>query len=447
MLSYRTLLCVALAAGLACGAGAVRADAVTDWNANAAAAAVAACIVPGENPLHESRLYAMAHLAAHDALNAIHRKARPYAYSGRASAVASPEAAVAAAVHDVLISQIPLSGVPAECVAAGKARVEADYAKALAEMPDGTAKAQGMAVGQAAAGAIIALRANDGSDRPLVDAQFPQGTEPGQWRFTPGSPPIAFAPDWGRVKPFALREATQFMPGSPLKVSCDSAAQGECLKYATDLEEVRRLGSDGVSAPSARTTVQTEIALFWLESSPTAWNRIARGASASRRLDLWHNARLFALLNVAQADGYIASWATKYHYRFWRPITAIRTADNDGNPHTASDAAWMSLRPTPPVPDYESAHAVEGAAAAEVLRHVFGPHHPFETCSMSLPAGSRCGDGNAVLRKFHSFDDAAAENGDSRVLIGFHFRDAVNKGLKRGRLVGHWAIEQVLQPQ
>jgi hypothetical protein len=168
--------------------------------------------------------------------------------------------------------------------------------------------------------------------------------------------------------------------------------------------------------------------------------------AASREVDPWHNARLFALLNVAQADGYIASWATKFHYRFWRPISAIREADNDGNPGTTGDAAWMS-RPTPPVPDHESAHAVEGAAAAEVLRHVFGHQQRLEACSMSLAPGSRCGEAQAVVRRFRSFDDAAAENGDSRVLVGFHFRDAVDKGLKSGRLIGHWTIEQLQQPQ
>ena len=452
MLHHRTPSpLVSLAAlGLCVFTGAVRADAITDWNANAQAAAVAACIVPGDNPLHESRLYAMVHLAAHDAVNAIERRSRPYAFEGTAPPGTSPDAAVAAAAHDVLVSQIPLAGVPAECVSAGIARADADYARALDAIAAGSAKTQGVALGQAAAAAIVARRANDGSTAPLVDPNFPQGTATGQWRFTPGSPPIAFAPQWGQVKPFVLRDAAQFRPAPPLAVSCDAAPSEahSCRKYAADLEEIRRLGSDGVSAPSARTTDQTEIALFWLESSPTAWNRIARTVSAAQSLDLWQNARLFGLLNAAQADGYIASWSTKYHYRFWRPITAVREAEHDGNPFTTGDAAWMSLRPTPPVPDYESAHAVQGAAAAQVMKRVFGRDHiAFSACSMSLPSGSRCSDGNAVRRHFHGFRDAAEENGDSRVLIGFHFRDAVEKGLKSGKQIGEWAVEQSLQPQ
>jgi hypothetical protein len=438
--------------GLLAAPGTVRADAVTDWNANAGAAALAACIAPNDDPLHESRLYAMLHLAVHDALNAIQRRSRPYAYDATSPAGTSPEAAVAAAARGVLVSEIARIGAPfpPSCASGGIARAEADYANALATIADGAAKTQGIALGQAAAAAIIANRAGDGSDTPLVDANFPQGTAPGAWRFTPGSPPIAFAAGWAQVRPFALRSAAQFRPGPPLGVGCDGKhpnnAQG-CRKYAADFDEVRRLGSDGTSAPSARTADQTETALFWVESSPLAWNRIARSVSASQNLDAWQNARLFGLLNVALADGYIASWATKYHYRFWRPVTAIREAANDGNPGTTADAAWMSLVPTPPIPDYESAHSVQGAAAAQVMKRVFGRDNiAFSACSLTLPAGSTCNDANPVRRRFRGFDHAADENGVSRILVGFHFRDAVEKGLGHGRRIGEWAFDQTLKP-
>jgi len=433
---------------LSIATGAAQADAITDWNSNAGAAAVAACLAPDGDPLHESRLYAMVHLAMHDAVNAIQRHSRPYTYDAIAQPDTSADAAVAAAAHDVLVSQFPLTGVPAECVGAGVARVESDYANALAAIPDGASKTQGIALGKAAAAAIVARRANDGSTASMIDPGFPQGTASGEWRFTPGSPPVAFGAAWAQVEPFALRDAAQFRPGPPLAVRCDVGqhSTAECRKYAVDFEEVRSLGGDGVSSPSARTNEQTEIALFWLESSPHAWNRIARTVSVSQRLDLWQNARLFALLNVAQADGYIASWETKFHYRFWRPVTAIREAGNDGNPGTIADAGWMSLRPTPPVPDYESAHALEGAAAAQVMKRVFGRDSiAFDACSFTLPAGSTCADANAVRHKFRSFSDAAAENGDSRVFIGFHFRDAVRKGLYRGQRIGEWTVANTLQ--
>ena len=430
---------------------AAHADAVTDWNANAGAAAIAACISPSDDPLHESRLYAMLHLAVHDALNAIDRRSSPYAYDAAAPAGTSPDAATAAAAHDVLVSQLQRIGAPfsPQCIAAGVARAEADYARALATIADGPAKTQGISLGQAAAAAIIAKRANDGSDTPLVDPNFAQGTSPGEWRFTPGFP-IAFAPGWGNVKPFVLKDPAQFRPGPPLAVSCDGKHpknRAGCRKYAADLNEIKALGGDGIGTHSARTEEQTEIALFWVESSPLQWNRIARGVSRAQGLDGWRNARLFALLNMALADGYVASFATKYHYLFWRPVTAIHEAANDGNPATHADPAWTPLRPTPPIPEYESAHSVQGAAAAAVMKRVFGRDHVhFATCSLTLPAGSTCNDVTPVQRGYRGFWHAAEENGISRIYVGFHFRDAVDKGLEHGRRIGDWAVDHALRP-
>jgi hypothetical protein len=429
-----------------------RADAVTDWNANAGAAALAACIAPADNPLHESRLYAMLHLAVHDALNAIQRRSRPYVYDATAAAGTSADAAVAAAARGVLVSELAKIGAPfpPTCAAAGIARAETDYAAALAVLADGTAKTAGIALGQAAAASVIAARAGDGSDTPLVDPAFAQGTLPGQWRFTPNSPPIAFAVGWGQVKPFALDDAAQFRPRSPLGVDCQGKPMNNrdgCRRYAAEVDEVRRFGGDGVSRPSERSAEQTEIALFWVESSPLAWNRIARTVSAAEKLDLWQNARLFGLLNMALADGYVASFSTKYHYLFWRPVTAIREASADGNPATVPDPAWMSLRPTPPIPDYESAHAVQGAAAARVMASFLGRDKiGFSACSLTLPAGSTCSDASAVWRHFRSFSQAADENGVSRIYVGFHFRDAVEKGLQHGRRIGEWTVERQLRP-
>lgn len=170
--------------------------------------------------------------------------------------------------------------------------------------------------------------------------------------------------------------------------------------------------------------------------------------TAAQGLDLWQNARLFDLLNIAMAAGYVASFATKDQCRSWRPITAIREAGNDDNPGTTADAAWMSLRPTPPIPDHESAHAVEGAAAAQVMKRVVGRKNiGFSAGSLSLLAGNNCNDGNAVRRSFRGFYPAAAENGVSRIYVGFHFRDAVDKGLAHGRRIGDWAVDHALKPQ
>jgi hypothetical protein len=417
----------------------VAADAVTAWNANAGKAAVAACISPANDPLHESRLYAMMHVAVHDALNAIDRRSRPYAFDTRVPAWVSRQAAVAKAARDVLVAVIGqiADPFPPECAQAGIASVEADYGNALAGIPPGLARTAGIRVGRAAAAAILALRQNDGSDTPLIDPSFPQGTSPGEYRFTPGNT-FAFAPGWGNVTPFVLNHSAQFRASPPREVTSH--------KYTADFNEVKALGGDNVTTPSTRTAEQTEIGLFWLESSPLAWNRIARDVSSRRGLDLWENARLFGLLNLSLADGYIASWESKYHYNFWRPVTAIQLADTDGNPDTVADPAWTPLQPTYPMPDHDSAHSVQGGAAAEVLQEFFGHDHiAFSACSLTLPPGSTCTDPSPVFRSYASFSEAADENGLSRILVGIHFRRAVEEGIQHGRSIGHRAVKLFLR--
>ena len=183
----------------------------------------------------------------------------------------------------------------------GRRSVEADYAAALGAISDGRAKTRGIEVGKAAAAAILALRSADGADTPLIVTDYPEGTNPGEYRFTPDTP-FVFAPGWGNVTPFVLRDSSQFRPGPPYAVTS--------RKYTADFVEVKRLGGDGITTPSARTPEQTEIALFWLESSPLQWNRIARAVSTKTQLDLWEQARLYGLLNMALADGYIGSFDT-----------------------------------------------------------------------------------------------------------------------------------------
>ena len=415
-------------------------DAVSVWNANAGDAALAACIAPTGNPLHESHMYAMTHVAIHDALNAIDRRYQPYAFFGRASRVASTDAAVATAAHHVLIptiGQIP-APFPQACVDAGIASVEADYAAALDAIADTPFKRMGINVGARAAAAILALRADDGSDTPLLDFDYPQGTEPGEYRFTPGTP-FAFAPGWQDVTPFVLEDSRQFRADAPFDVT-DSA-------YTADFHEVKRLGGDGITTPSERTAEQTEIALFWVESSPLQWNRIGRIVAADQGLDLWEQARLFGLLNMALADGYVGSFETKYLYNYWRPVTAIQLAATDGNPDTEADPTWTPLVTTPPIPDHDSAHSVEGGAAAQVFKRFFGTDlMSFETCSLTLPAGSTCTDAGSVTRTFTSFSQAADENALSRILVGFHFRHAVESGVEHGRRIGNRAVNRFLLP-
>jgi hypothetical protein len=255
----------------------------------------------------------------------------------------------------------------------------------------------------------------------------PQDTDPGEYQCTPGTPFIAFEA-WENVTPFVLQHSSQFRPGPPYRVTSK--------KYATDFNEVKNLGGDGLITPTLRTADQTEIALFWSESSPLKWNRIARTVSAGQGLDVWGNARLFGLLNVALADGYIAMADAKNHYSYWRPVTAIRTGDTDGNPDTTGDPNWRPLVETPPDQDYPSGHSIEGGAGAEVLKQVFGTDRiRFQDCGATLPAGSTCGDPSPVLRSYSTFTEAADENAYSRTLIGFHFRKAVEEGTDYGRKI------------
>ena len=426
-------------------------DAVLAWNAIAGQAALDACLAPTNNPLHESRLYAVTHIAVHDALNAIDRRSAPYAFSPRHQVRgASPEAAVATAAHDVLVRLIAELPAPfSDCAAASIAGVKTAYNDALGQIRNGKAEKSGVRLGHKAAAAVIALRADDGSSTELFDATAPSGVTPGVYRRTPLCEPPApascttpfpfqFAPGWADVTPFVLSDSAQFRGGPPHPITSAS--------YAADFNEVKRLGSD---ASTDRTADQTQIARFWYESSPLQWNRIARIVSAATQgLTMWDNARLFGLLNMAMADGYIGSWDTKRAYNTWRPITAIRAADTDGNPGTTVDPTWTPLMTTPPLPSYDSGHAVEGAAAAEVMRRFFGTdHRRFTTCSLTLPAGETCADGaGAVNRTFTSFSEAAEENGLSRILVGIHFRQDVDAGLEHGTRIGDRAVDRLMRP-
>ena len=332
------------------GASYLAADEVTKWNGIAGNASFTSGL--SGIPPFESRLYAVTHAAIHDALNAIDRRYSPYVLNSLFIPGASPEAAVATAAHQVLVNQF--NQLIAYGLAPQQAVLDAAYVSSLAAIPAGPAKDAGILVGQAAAGAILSMRANDGWNQQIVqDFKYLQGTAPGEYRFTPPNN-FAFLPNWGKLPPFVLFRADQYLPSPPYPV--------DSKRYTADYYEIKNLGGNGVTTPSARTPDQTQIAIFWFESSPLGWNRIARTVSASRGLGLWENARLFALLNFASADGYIGSFYAKYYYKYWRPITAIRLGDTDGNPDTVGDPTWTPLLDTPPPPDYDSAHSVEGGA-------------------------------------------------------------------------------------
>jgi hypothetical protein len=413
------------------------ADEVCQWN-------IASCEITSvarQNAIITSRAVAMMHLAIHDALNAIERRYEPYVYDTAAETGAHAGAAIASAARDVLGGVIP--GFPEMTPEQRSKAVElldGTYKEALAKIPDGESKERGIATGQAAARAILNLRKPDKCDATIA---YTPGTAPGQWRPhpnpVPANPPIenaakaagnspAVLPHWGSVTPFTMAAPWQFRLGPPPGLETEA--------YAHDFEEVKRLGAkDG----SERTAEQTEIAKCWYDGSPHHWSRIARIVGAERRLDRWDHARLLALVNMAVADGYIAGADTRYHYNYWRPVTAIRAADEDGNAATSPAPAWETFLNTPALPDYPSTHSVCSGAAAVVLARFFGTDQVSFTMTSGPPFAG-------IERSFRSFSDAAKEVCDSRVYAGVHFRTACTEGLKLGQRIGRRAAATQLLP-
>lgn len=383
------------------------------WNtiATQAVANDAALAPPGLPPMVESRIYAMAFSAAHDALNAIDRRYMPY-LTDTSVPGADADAAVATAMHDVLKAQLPSQAT----------YLDDRYTEALALVAAGTAKTAGITLGQQTAQAMLTARASDGS----ANAQQPYvpGANPGAYQVTP---PINFAAfvGWGQVKPYVLTSGAQFRAPPPYSVLD--------LAYTEDYVEMKALG--GMNS-TMRSADQSEIAKFWLENTPASWARIAGQVAATRKLNGWDQARLFTLVELAEADAYISALETKYFYNFWRPITAIRAGDSDGNPDTVGDASWTPFDPvTPPVPDYVSAHASAAGAGAAVMQAVLGDAATFSYTSTSLPGATR---------NYTSFSQVAAEIGVSRIYVGYHFRRAVDEGLIQGKAVGGYVMSHAL---
>ena len=429
-----SILSVTLVLVIVVSAAPSAADEVLAWNVTALEAAGAG----GQNNVVITRTLAMVHLAVHDALNSISRRYEPYAREGRAEPGADPSAAIAAAARDVLVDLIPRYGSAAQQTKAADL-VDRAHREALARLPDGLAKNHGVATGQAAAAAILALRRWDGAFAP---GQYTPGAAPGQWRPhpnpVPANPPVAdpavaagnqpaMQPQWGQVMPFTMLAPGQFRLPPPPALASEA--------YARDYIEVKRVGGKD---SAARTLQQAEIVRYWYEGSPQGWNRIARVVAGQRRLDAWEHARLLALLNAAMADGFIAAAETRYHYNLWRPVTAIRAGETDGNDLTEPDRAWETYVNTPPMPDYPSTHSVLGAAAAVVMARFFGTDQIAFTMTSGAPFAG-------ITRSFTSLSQAARENADSRVLGGVHFRSACEAGLALGERIGRLSIAQHLQ--
>jgi hypothetical protein len=383
-------------------------EVVRDWNDTARSQ-------PFENSLRLARILAIMHAAQHDAVNGARPRYETYT-STLHDPDANAEAAAAAAAHEVLLAFFP----------ANQAALDHQLADSLSAVPDGDAEDAGMALGRAAADTVLEARADDGY---ATADPFSPTPGPGIWEPTPPAFAPMLEPQFQNVAPFTLHDRSQFPPDPPPSLTS--------TRYARDYNEVKLVGQD---ISPARTPDQTHLAHFWAEPSPSGWSRIGNLVSARYGYGLHRTARLQALLNMAMADGFVVGWYQKRHFAFWRPVTAIRDGDTDGNRYTTPDPSWLSLRPTPALPDYPSTHSLLGGAAAEILREFTGTKgFPFCMVSTtSAPSGTqRCWD---------SFTRAELENAESRVLVGFHFRFAIQTGVKVGRKVGRFAIRHALRP-
>jgi hypothetical protein len=411
-------------------------NAVEQWNK------IAEDAVVGSGAFQNEGLIYMAYesAAVYDAVVAIRGGYQPYASALTPAAGASTDAAVAEAAYRTLVNYFPSQA----------AALGANYAEALALIPDGSAKTNGQAVGLAAANAVIGLRSGDGRMTPIgVSTSFstlPQG--PGVWRRTPpfASPQTPWV---ANVRPFVLNSANQFLPEPP-----QSLQSGE---WRAAFNEIK---SYGAADSTARTLAQTNVAKFWSANVIRQYNRLARDITDARGLGLLQTARLAAMVNVVGADAQISVMYAKYHYLFWRPVTAINgsldagavTSDgfgpvpgfDDGNPATAEQAGWRPLLTTPNHPEYPAAHGSITSAMAEVFSSFLGTNrinvdiHGFDPASVA-------GNLNAV----HHFDMTNQLRGqivDARVWAGLHYRFSGVAGVALGRSVAKYDLRHAFQP-
>jgi len=371
---------------------------------------------PGAQPatIHPTRSFAVMHAAIYDAVNAIDGTHKPYLVRLSASHFASQEAAAAAAAHEVLVNLYPNF----------QATLDAQFQQALAQLPN-VGKPEGISIGDTVADRILALRANDGSNAQPIPYVF--GNAPGDYQSTPPNfPKQPQFTHWSRVTHFALESADQFRPGGPPKLTSD--------RYSDAFDRVKSLGIAGSTSATADEALTGR---FWNGAIQNYWNEIAQTASLAHDLTTAENARLFALLNLSFADAVIAFYDAKYTYNFWRPVTAIRAADTDGNPDTEADPNWLpEVGNTTPDPSYPGAHAAISAAGAEVLISFFHKDHfDFEVTSEVLPG---------VDRSFASFRAAAEEATMSRIFAGVHFLFDLTAGQRLGSDVADFVVDNFL---
>jgi hypothetical protein len=419
-------------------------NAAIEWNAIASTAVMAPPPQGAGQPPHVAVLsLAMVQGAVYDAVNAIDGGHQPYVVAPPTISGDSKEAAAATAAFRALVGfpdrTPPLAGLfPAQL-----STLQPLYDASLANVPDGPSKTGGIAIGEAAAAAMLTARQNDGRGGSFV---FVPGTDPGEWRLAPPQGPtgiVARDPAaWvGFVRPFLVPNVEMLRTDGPNALT--SAA------YSDDFNEVKEIGS---LTSTKRTADQTAAAIFWQDSGPAIWNRVYRALATSHGLDIVDSARLFAITNLAAADGSIGCWNDKAYWSFWRPITAIREAATDGNPATEADSNWVPLFDpsvpvsgaplvTPGFPDHPAGHTCISGATVYALQAFFGTDRvPFTAIS------NKCSPAPCPARSFDRFSEALKEIIDARVWGGIHFRTADVQGAVLGKKVAHYMEKHYFQP-
>jgi hypothetical protein len=378
---------------------AAAADAVSDWNQKAGVCALAA----QQTAPPATRTLAIVHVAMFDAINSIEGRYAPYRFKVSAAPGSSAEAAGIGAAHAALVKLFPDQ----------KASLDAAFAQALSRLPE-NGKDAGIAVGEEVAQRLLALRAGDGADAPN---DYRPLTVPGVYVATT----LPIVPRWGSVAPWVMQRGSQFRPPPPPQLSSP--------QWARDYDETRRLGG---AKSTARTPDQTAMARFWIVAGPEIADPVARQLAGAPGRSLIQNARLFALLEMAVADAYIAVFDAKYAFNSWRPITAIRNGDKDGNDATAREADWEPVIDTPPHPEYPCAHCIASAAARAVLEAEFGAGaHP-----LSLTAE----------RHWPTIQAFADEVSAARIFGGIHFRNSTEVAKRMGAQIGELVVQTSLKP-
>ncbi len=377
-----------------------------------------------------SRTMAMVSAAVYDSVNDIERTGSVFKIDVQAPPGASPSAAASEAAYTILSATDPST----------QPLLNTALAQSLAAVPSASASAAGVQVGQEVAQGILAWRANDGS---AASVPYVPGTAPGQWRPTPPTYQVAWGPEWGQVNTFAItKPASAFLAAPPPALNSP--------QYAKALNQVESLGA---LHSTSRTPDQTQIGIFWSYDTPAMgtpvlrYEEVAQTIALDEHNTLTQNARLFGLVNLAMGDAGIAAWDTKYTYNRWRPITAIRLADTDGNPATKADPNWTPLgspgnpgQPsfTPPFPSYVSGHATFGNALFTMLTDFYGTDRLNFTLTSDLLPG--------VTRSYTSFSQASYENAMSRIYLGIHFWFDESAGIKMGREIATNVFTNVLTP-